>query len=90
MLTCVFSFRRTYNKNARRYSLYAAKCEKSYDYIPELQGKIIERRVTSGVGMPRTRTLRPDDPRRLGVVPPVPPPTMSELMRTQVSRGLGM
>ncbi|XP_059912256.1 uncharacterized protein LOC132461222 [Gadus macrocephalus] len=81
--------RKKYNKNARRYSLYALKCEKSYDYIPELQVRIVNGRVASGVGMPRKRTLRPDDPRQLGVVPPIPPPPMSELVRTHVSRGLG-
>ncbi|XP_076150069.1 uncharacterized protein LOC143133954 [Alosa pseudoharengus] len=77
-------FRRLYNKHARRYSLYALKSEKTYEYISELQGKIINKRLTSGVGMPRRRSLRPNDPRRLGVVPPIPPPPISELMRTQV------
>ncbi|XP_076127127.1 uncharacterized protein LOC143106639 isoform X2 [Alosa pseudoharengus] len=50
-------FRKKYNKNARRYSLYALKCEKSYGYIHELQARILKGRVTSGVGMPRKRTL---------------------------------
>ncbi|KAF1388644.1 hypothetical protein PFLUV_G00092440 [Perca fluviatilis] len=72
--------RKKYNKNARRYSLYAVKCEKSYGYIPELQARILKGRVTSGVGMLRRRTLHPDDPRRLGVVPPIPPPPTSELI----------
>ncbi|KAF0039218.1 hypothetical protein F2P81_007453 [Scophthalmus maximus] len=85
----ILSFRKKYNKNARRYSLYALKCEKSYGYIPELQAQIVKGRVASGVGMPRKRALRPDDPRQLGVVPPIPPPPTSELVRTQVSRGLG-
>ena len=87
---CNYSFRRQYNKNARRYSLYVLKCGKTYDYIPDLQARIVKRRVTSEAGMPRRRTLRLDDPRRLGVVPPIPPPAMSELMQSQVSRGLGM
>ncbi|XP_062380313.1 uncharacterized protein LOC134068643 [Sardina pilchardus] len=81
--------RKKYNKNARRYSLYALNCGKSYDYIPELQARIVKGRVGSGVGMPRKRTLCPDDPRQLGVVPPIPPPPMSELIHTHVSRGLG-
>ena len=50
---------------------------------------IVNEKVASGVGMPRKRTLRPDEPRQLGVVPPIPPPPMSELVRTHVSRGLG-
>ncbi|KAK7155158.1 hypothetical protein R3I93_009950 [Phoxinus phoxinus] len=82
--------RRLYNKHARRYSLYALKSEKTYKYISELQAKILNQRLTSGVGMPRRRSLRPNDPRTRGVVPPVPPPPISELMQTQVSRGLGM
>ncbi|CAM4512360.1 unnamed protein product [Leuciscus chuanchicus] len=82
-------YRKKYNKNARRYSLYAVKCQKSYDYIPELQARILKGRVTSGIGMPRKRSLRADDPRQLGVVPPIPPPPTSELVHTQVSRGLG-
>ncbi|XP_073669281.1 uncharacterized protein [Paramisgurnus dabryanus] len=82
-------FKKKYNKNARRYSLYTVKCEKSYAYIPELQARILKGRFTSGVGMPRKRTLCPDDPRRLGVVPPILPPPTSELLRTHVSRGLG-
>ncbi|XP_077395547.1 uncharacterized protein LOC144031898 [Festucalex cinctus] len=83
-------FRRKYNKNARRYTLYALKEGKSYKYITDLQEKIINGRLSSQVGMPRRRTLRMEDPRRLGVVPPVPPPTISELQQTQVSRGLGL
>ncbi|XP_077371760.1 uncharacterized protein LOC144015549 isoform X2 [Festucalex cinctus] len=83
-------FRRKYNKNARRYTLYALKEGISYKYITDLQEKIINGRLSSQVGMPRRRTLRMEDPRRLGVVPPVPPPTISELQQTQVSRGLGL
>ncbi|KAL7372595.1 hypothetical protein ABVT39_019032 [Epinephelus coioides] len=80
---------RKYNKNARRYSLYALKCDKSYDYIWELQAWIVKGRVESDAVMPWKTPLRLDDPRTLGVVPPVPPPSTSELVRTQVSRGLG-
>lgn len=47
--------RKKYNKNARRYSLYARKCEKSYGYVPELPARILKGRVTSGVGMPWKR-----------------------------------
>lgn len=81
-------FKRKYNKNARRYSVYALKSGKGYEYIPELQARVLKARVASGVGMPRTRTIRDDDPRRLGLVPPIPPPPMSQLVQMQVSRGL--
>lgn len=78
-----------YNKNARRHSLYNLKVYKTYDYIPELQSKIVAGRISSNVGMSARRTLRPNDPRRLGLVPPVPKPTKEELRETQVSRGFG-
>ncbi len=39
--------------------------------------------------MPRRRSLRSDDPRSLGLVPPVPAPATSELVQRQVRRGLG-
>ncbi|XP_039506908.1 uncharacterized protein LOC120470612 [Pimephales promelas] len=82
-------FKKLYKKNARRYSVYAMKTEKTYRYISELQGRIVNNRITSGVGMPRRRSLRPDDPRQLGLVPPVPAPATSELLQRQVRRGLG-
>ncbi|XP_044034394.1 uncharacterized protein LOC122867536 isoform X2 [Siniperca chuatsi] len=67
-------FRRLYKKNGRRYSVYALKSEKTYGYISELQARIVKRSITSGVGMPRRRTLRPDDPREFGLVPSIPAP----------------
>ncbi|XP_026111454.1 uncharacterized protein LOC113087935 isoform X2 [Carassius auratus] len=60
---------------------------KTYGYIPELQAMILQKRL-AGKGMPRRRTLRPDDPRRYGPLPPVPAPTIEELLHTQVRRGL--
>ncbi|KAF1384370.1 hypothetical protein PFLUV_G00117630 [Perca fluviatilis] len=60
-------FRRLYKKNARRYSLYTLKTEKTYGYIPDLQARILLKRLT-GRGMPRLRSLRPDDPRRFGLL----------------------
>ncbi|XP_026133574.1 uncharacterized protein LOC113112325 isoform X2 [Carassius auratus] len=80
-------YRRLYKKNARRYMLYTRKTSKMYGYIPELQAMILQKRL-AGKGMPRRRTLRPDDPRRYGPLPPVPAPTIEELLHTQVRRGL--
>ncbi|XP_045896485.1 uncharacterized protein LOC123963585 [Micropterus dolomieu] len=85
-----FSFKRLYKKNGRRYSIYALKSEKIYGYISELQRRIVKNRLTSGVGMPRRRSLLPDDPRQLGLVPPVPAPATSDLLQRQVRRGLGL
>uniref|UniRef100_A0A671USX1 Uncharacterized LOC115574863 n=1 Tax=Sparus aurata TaxID=8175 RepID=A0A671USX1_SPAAU len=81
-------YKRLYKKNARRYMLYTVKAAKTYAYIPELQARILQKRL-AGKGMPRKRSLRPDDPRRLGLLPPVPAPTVTELLHTQVRRGLG-
>ncbi|XP_030262348.1 uncharacterized protein LOC115574863 [Sparus aurata] len=80
-------YKRLYKKNARRYMLYTVKAAKTYAYIPELQARILQKRL-AGKGMPRKRSLRPDDPRRLGLLPPVPAPTVTELLHTQVRRGL--
>ncbi|XP_077092408.1 uncharacterized protein LOC143744606 [Siphateles boraxobius] len=82
-------YRRVYKKNAKQYSVYARKTPKSYSYIGELQTLVVRCRLESGSGIPRTRTLRPDDPRRLGLLPPVPPPPTAELVQRQVRRGLG-
>lgn len=83
-----FRYRRLYKKNARRYMLYTLKVSKTYGYIPELQARILQKRLV-GKGMPRRRTLQPDDPRRYGPLPPVPAPTFEDLLHTQVRRGLG-
>ena len=83
-----FRYRRLYKKNACRYMLYTVKASKTYGYIPELQTMILRKRL-AGKGMPRQRTLRPNDPRRYGLLPPVPAPTIEELLHTQVRRGLG-
>ncbi|CAL9689627.1 unnamed protein product [Knipowitschia caucasica] len=81
-------YRRLYKKKVCRYMLYTQKTPKTYGYIPDLQTIILRRRL-GGPGMPRHRISRPDDPRRYGLLPPVPPPTIEELTRTQVRRGFG-
>lgn len=82
-------YSRIFRKNAKRYSVYALKTAKTYAYIPVLQEEVVRCRLEANKGMPRTRTLRSDDPRNLGRLPPVPPPPIEELVRTQVKRGLG-
>ncbi len=81
---------RPYKKNAKRWSVYAVKVNKTYDHIPPLQARILSRRLASKSGLPRQRTLRPDDPRTLGLLPPIPPPPVEELLHKQAKRGLGM
>ncbi|KAA0722789.1 hypothetical protein E1301_Tti008711 [Triplophysa tibetana] len=44
-------FKRLYKKNARRYSVYALKSEKTYGYISELQGQILNNRLTCEAGI---------------------------------------
>ncbi|KAL0973543.1 hypothetical protein UPYG_G00205820 [Umbra pygmaea] len=80
-------YRRLYKKKSRSWSVYAVKKEKTYDYIPDLQRKILEKRLSSGTGLKRTASHRPEDPQRLGNLPDVPPPSIQELVQTQVSRG---
>ncbi|XP_038592417.1 uncharacterized protein LOC119916460 isoform X3 [Micropterus salmoides] len=58
-------FRRLYKKNSRRYNLYALKSEK---IISELQARILKRRITSGEGMPRRKTVLPADVQQLLVI----------------------
>lgn len=81
-------YKRKYQKNSRRYSLHTVKVKKTYGHIPDLQARILQKRLTSK-GMPRRRSLRPDDPRRFGLLPLVPAPTIDELRQSQVRRGFG-
>ncbi|KAL7389630.1 hypothetical protein ABVT39_007412 [Epinephelus coioides] len=83
-----FRVRRLYKKNARRWSVYAVKEVKKYDHIPSLQVHILSKRLAEG-GLPLLRPLRPEDPRRLGLVPAIPPPPVEDLLQTQAKRGLG-
>ncbi|ROL51087.1 hypothetical protein DPX16_14618 [Anabarilius grahami] len=81
-------YKRKYQKNSRRYSLYTVKVKKTYGHIPDLQARILRKRLTSK-GMPRRRSLRLDDPRRFGLLPLVPAPTIDELRQSQIRRGFG-
>lgn len=81
------SYRRYYNKKSKNWSVCTLKEKKDYSYIPELQRAIVRRRLGSRGGLPRKQTLRPDDPRRLGLLAAGEPPTTSELVQTHVTRG---
>merc|ERR1712002_1167812 len=82
-----FRQKRVYSKKSKRYRVHTAKVAKDYSYIPQLQTKILKRRLDSAGGLPRRRTLRLDDPRALGLLPGVVPPPTAELARTQIPRG---
>uniref|UniRef100_A0AAV2JJ72 Uncharacterized protein n=1 Tax=Knipowitschia caucasica TaxID=637954 RepID=A0AAV2JJ72_KNICA len=81
-------YKTLYNKRSRQWSLYADKVLKDYSYIKDLQNKVLQCRISTGKGIPK-RTLRDNDPRRLGLVPSAPRPTTEELLQAHVSRGLG-
>ena len=66
------------------------RVEKDYGYIPDLQRAIHRSRITSGRGMPRVRSQRPEDPRQYGLLCGVSPLSTEELLQTQVSRGQGI
>ncbi|XP_038592422.1 uncharacterized protein LOC119916464 isoform X1 [Micropterus salmoides] len=70
-------FRRLYKKNGRRYSLYALKSEKTYAYVSELQARIVKRKITSEVVMPKRKTVFPADVQRLLVIQIQVPPACS-------------
>ncbi|XP_038592394.1 uncharacterized protein LOC119916452 isoform X4 [Micropterus salmoides] len=61
-------FRRLHKTNRSRQRLYALKSEKTYAYISELQARIVKRRITSGVGMPRKKSVLPADVQQLLVI----------------------
>lgn len=65
----------------------ALKENKDYGYIPELQKAILSKRLQSGMGLPRRRSLRPGDPRHLGLLAASQPLPTHELVKTKVSRG---
>ncbi|XP_059917444.1 uncharacterized protein LOC132464840 [Gadus macrocephalus] len=78
-----------YNKKSKTWSLYTVKVEKDYGYMADLQSAILEARLTSDKGLPKTRKKRPNDPRQYGVLASIPPPTTQDLLQTQFHRGVG-
>lgn len=68
--------------------MHVTKEAKTYAYIPDLQKAILRRRLESGSGLPRRRTLSEDDPERLGLVgtADTPLPT-AELVVRHISQG---
>ncbi|XP_073720185.1 uncharacterized protein [Misgurnus anguillicaudatus] len=73
------SQRRLYSKKSKRYRVHTVKVSKEYNYIPQLQRQILGTRLKSSGGLPRRRSLRPDDPRTLGLLTGVVPPSTAEL-----------
>ena len=86
-LLYILSHGRLWNKKSQHWSVYAHKVKKEYAYIPDLQKAVVRARLRSKKGLPRRRKDRPEDPRRLGLLPPIPPPSVQELVETQLKRG---
>ncbi|XDV25888.1 hypothetical protein PO909_029720 [Leuciscus waleckii] len=80
------SYKRVYSKKSQRYSVHTVRTKKDYSYIPQLQAKILKNRLHSTGGLPK-RSLRPEDPRNLGLLPGIVPPPTAELAQAQISRG---
>nr|XP_054591704.1 uncharacterized protein LOC107377186 isoform X1 [Nothobranchius furzeri] len=81
------SHKRVYNKKSQRYSVHTVKETKDYGYIPELQTRILEKRLSSAGGLPKRRSVQADDPRALGPLSGISPPPTAELVQTQQRRG---
>ncbi|KAL7395683.1 hypothetical protein ABVT39_021313 [Epinephelus coioides] len=60
--------KRYFNKRTKTCSVYTVKSAKDYSYIPQLQAFILGRQLRSWQGLPKRRSLRPDDPRQLGLL----------------------
>lgn len=84
---CFADKKRVYSKKSQRYRVYTVKEQKDYSYIPQLQTKILQSQLNSAGGLPRRRSLRPDDPRALGLLPGIVPPPTADLAQIQVCRG---
>ncbi|XP_045924698.1 uncharacterized protein LOC123982845 isoform X3 [Micropterus dolomieu] len=61
-------FRRLHKTKSRRHRLYALKSKNTCAYISDLQARIVKRRITSGVGMPRKKSVFPKDVQQFLVI----------------------
>ncbi|XP_070404787.1 uncharacterized protein [Nothobranchius furzeri] len=82
-------YHKIFNKKSRCWRLYSEKVAKDYSYIPEIQTMIVNQRLTSKKGLPRRYKLRPEDPRRYGLLSGVPAPSTEELLQHLRTRGDG-
>lgn len=73
-----------YNKKSKMWRLYTLKKAKTYAYIPDLQGAILQARLLAARGLSEKRPERPDDPRRLGPLSGAGP-TVQELLQQKLS-----
>lgn len=79
--------KRYFNKRTKTWSVYTVKSAKDYSCIPQLQAVILGRRLRSWQGLPKRRSLRPDDPRQLGLLADVPPPPTAQIAQAAIQGG---
>ncbi|XP_060553607.1 uncharacterized protein LOC132714710 [Ruditapes philippinarum] len=80
-------YHRTYNKKSGRWSVYACKEPKSFDYIQEVLVKALMNRLNDTKGMYRKVTLDPTDVRLISkTIAPVEPPSTQQLVQEKKSR----
>ncbi|XP_019642687.1 PREDICTED: uncharacterized protein LOC109483971 [Branchiostoma belcheri] len=77
---------RSFQKKSDRWTYCKVKEPKEYNYIGELQGNIVRRRIDSGRGMKRKQPMSETDPRRLGPLPNQPAPPTALLVQQHQSR----
>ena len=75
-------WKRKYNKNSKRWTVYPYKKDKEYSYIPGLMNDIVEAYES------KTKfTITCSDPKLLSpTIAPVPPPETKKLVADHISR----
>ena len=82
----VFRYKRRFQKKKDRWSIYVSRELKKYTYISDLQSEILDERIDLGKGMSRKQPMSETDPRRLGLLPRVPPVPTNVLVLEHRSR----
>ena len=82
-----YRYHRTYNKKSGRWSVYACREEKTYQFVDGILECALVRRLREKTGMYRNVVLSATDPRQIAShLPPVEPQPTAELVKEHVSR----
>ncbi|CAH1266741.1 Hypp3552 [Branchiostoma lanceolatum] len=81
-----FRYKRKFQKKSERWTANTMKEPKKYEYISQLQGLIIRKRITSNRGMSRKQPRPENDPRRRGTLSALPAPPTAMLVQQHRSR----
>ncbi|CAH1266706.1 Hypp3535 [Branchiostoma lanceolatum] len=79
-------YKRKFQKKSERWTANTMKEPKKYEYISQLQGLIIRKRITSNRGMSRKQPRPENDPRRRGTLSALPAPPTAMLVQQHRSR----